>query len=59
MRDTGVLIGLICGTIAATILLYYGWADRKVYPFFGKMLYTIIGLLAFLWTAVMVMWFNV
>ena len=60
MRDVGVVIGLLCGTIAAVMLLYYAWPDRKEYPpLFEKMLYLIVGLIGFLWVAVMAMWFSV
>ena len=60
MRDVGVVIGLICGTFAAAILMWYAWPDRKQYPpLFEKMLYLIIGMVAFLWAAVMAMWFSV
>lgn len=60
MRDVGVVIGLACGTIAAAMLMWYAWPDRKEYPpLFRRMLYAIIGMLVFLWVAVTAMWFSV
>lgn len=59
MRDTGVLIALVLGTIGAGILFYYAWPERRIYPILKRMLYFIVGCLMFLWISVIAMWFSV
>ena len=59
MRDTGVLIALVLGTIGAGILFWHAWPDRKVYPVLKKMLWLIAAMLVFLWFSLGWMWFSV
>ena len=59
MRDTGVLIALVLGTVGAGILFYYAWPERHIYPVLRRMLYLIAGCLVFLWVSLGWMWFSV
>lgn len=59
MRDTGVLIALVLGTIAAGILFFYAWPVKNEVKTMRVMLYTIIAMLSFCWVSVGWLWFSV
>jgi len=59
MRDTGVMIALVLGTIGAGILFYYAWPERNVFPVMRRMLWVIAAMLVFLWVSFGWLWFSV
>lgn len=60
MRDTGALIALVLGTIAAGILFFYAWPSRNQYPvMFKRVLVLIAAMLVFLWVSLGWLWFSV
>ena len=56
MRDWTVVFALMCATLGAGVVFYYGWPERKLLPGFGRMLKVLAGMLVFLWVSVGVMW---
>jgi CHASE2 domain-containing sensor protein len=59
MRDTGVLIALVLGTIAAGILFFYAWPVKNENKMMSRMLYAIAAMLSFCWVSFGWMWFSV
>ena len=59
MRDTGVLIALVLGTIAAGILFFYAWPVKNEVKMMRAMLYAIVAMLSFCWISLGWMWFSV
>lgn len=59
MRDLTVVFALMCATLGAGVVTYYGWPERKVLPKMGTLIKVLWGVLVFLWVSVGVLWFNV